>query len=116
MRRRTSRLRNEALALEFRETYRRPGAKYLGIACLFGFFSALAYYLIDLLGGTQAAVGGAQTLRLTLACGYLGLAFLLLDPRWPSDAALRRATQRRICDLRGNLQLYLLHPSHQSFV
>ena len=61
MRRLRSPLRDQALAREFREIYRRPGSKYLGIACLFGCVSAIAYYLIDLLGGAQGAFGGAQT-------------------------------------------------------
>lgn len=67
---------HEALVGEFRDVYRKPGPKYLAVACLFGCASAVAYYVIDFLGGTQGLIGGAQTFRVTLAAACLLVAYV----------------------------------------
>ncbi len=63
-----------ATSLEFRELYRRPGARYLGIAGLMGGISAIGFYAIDAIGGALSWHGGAQTLRLALAAFCFSIA------------------------------------------
>ena len=67
---------NEALSAEFREVYRKPGARYFVIACLLGGLASLAFYSIDAISGNLRWSGGPQTLRLLLATAYLLVAFL----------------------------------------
>jgi signal transduction histidine kinase/CheY-like chemotaxis protein len=65
---------DEQLEREFREVYRRPGVRHLLYACVFGGFTALTFYVIDLTLGGHNWIAGAQSLRLVLVAGYLGLA------------------------------------------
>lgn len=55
------------IASEFRELYRRPGTRYLGLGALMGGISALGFYGIDAVGGALPWYGGAQSLRLLFA-------------------------------------------------
>lgn len=67
---------------EFLEIYRRPGARYLGIACLFGALGALSFYLIDAIGIGHPLIGGIQSMRLALAGALSSLAtFIWFSPR-----------------------------------
>jgi hypothetical protein len=77
---------DQAASDEFREAYRRPGAKYFGIICIFGSASAFAYYSIDLISGAQPWFGGAQNLRLLLAGACLALGY----PCWTRAALATR--------------------------
>jgi hypothetical protein len=61
----------DELESEFRDVYRAPGARYLGVIGLFGGVGALAFYLTDALSDDQPWIGGAQSLRLALAFLYL---------------------------------------------
>jgi signal transduction histidine kinase/ActR/RegA family two-component response regulator len=58
---------------EFVELYRRPGARYLGLAALMGLVSATSFYLLDALLGSLGWLGGAQSMRLGFATFCLGL-------------------------------------------
>ena len=58
---------DSTLETEFRDVYRRPGARYLGLAALMGTVSALAFYGLDALLNDLRWVGGAQTMRLAFA-------------------------------------------------
>lgn len=69
-------LKDRALEAEFREIYRKPGARYLGIACTFGGLAAIAFYLIDAIGTGLPWLGGAQSARLLLAAAYFSFAVL----------------------------------------
>lgn len=58
---------------EFRELYRRPGMRYLGLATLMGGLSALGFYALDIVGAGLAWFGGAQSLRLSFAAVCLAM-------------------------------------------
>jgi signal transduction histidine kinase/CheY-like chemotaxis protein len=62
------------LLAEFRELYRAPGTRNLGIIGLFGGLGPVAFYLVDALSREQQWIGGAQSLRLGLGALYLSLA------------------------------------------
>jgi len=69
-----------SLRAEFQSVYRKPGTRYLAIACLFGSVVSLAYYTADALG-ELSWWGGAQTTRVILAAAYGVLAgFCALRP------------------------------------
>jgi len=68
--------------IEFQRAYRRPAAKHLGIGCAMACCAVLAFYVIELVGSGLPVLGGAQTIRLCLATGYLGIAlFCWSQPR-----------------------------------
>ena len=59
------------LKAEFRAVYRRPAARYLGIASALGGLTTIAFYSIDAIGAQQPLTGGMQTARLTLSAVFL---------------------------------------------
>ncbi|MEP7301350.1 MAG: response regulator [Caldimonas sp.] len=73
-----------ALLQEFKELYRKPGARYLGVIGIFGAAGALAFFLIDGLGGHLPWIGGAQGWRLFLAAASLSVAITCW--KWPEFA------------------------------
>ncbi len=54
--------------------YRRPGARYLGIAGLMGGVSVLGFYAVDAIDGALSWHGGVQTLRLGLSAMCFSIA------------------------------------------
>ena len=56
----------QALRAEFLEVYRRPAARYLGLACALGGLTTISFYVIDAVGVGQPWLGGMQTARLIL--------------------------------------------------
>jgi signal transduction histidine kinase/ActR/RegA family two-component response regulator len=67
---------DKALRAEFQEVYRKPAAKYLGLACMFGGLAALGFYLIEAISIEQPWLGGIQSARLGLSSVFLASAVL----------------------------------------
>jgi len=98
-------------ASEFRELYRRPGTRYLGLAFLMGGVSSLGFYGLDIAGGALSWYGGAQTWRLFFAALCFSLTVLTrsraeLVTRWYS---LIFATFVLVCLLIAALTSYGRH-------
>jgi signal transduction histidine kinase/ActR/RegA family two-component response regulator len=83
---RTSRPTDRALRAEFERAYRTPGVKYLAAASALASCVILSYYLLDAVHADQPWIGGAQTVRLTVAATCLLVALVC----WTNvDAATR---------------------------
>jgi len=81
-----SRPKDSGLRSEFERGYRTPGVKYLAAASALASCAILSYYLLDALHGDQPWIGGAQTIRLTVAAACLLVALVC----WTNaDAATR---------------------------
>lgn len=56
---------------EFKASYEKLGAKWLGVPCAFAAATLLVFYFIDTFSGRQPWVGGVQNLRLILAALFI---------------------------------------------